>query len=106
VATVGGAAVLAPGRETQEAERGIETGDLTTANTTTTADTAETTSMGGPRTSGTLTGTGTDRQEIERTGITKTRFVKKMEETIIEEVEEEEEGVTTILLLLVIGQSR
>ena len=39
-------------------ERGRETGDLTTANTTTTADTAETTNMGGQRTSGTLTGTG------------------------------------------------
>ena len=38
--------------------KGRETGDLTTANTTTTADTAETTNMGGPRTSGTLTGTG------------------------------------------------
>ena len=39
------------------AETGIETGGLT-ANTTTTADTAETTSMGGPRTSGTQTERG------------------------------------------------
>jgi len=57
--------------------------------------------MGGPRISGTRTERGTDRLGIERTGITKTRYVIKMEETITEEVE-----VTTILLLLVIGQSR
>ncbi len=40
------------GREIQAAETGSEIGGRT-ANTTTTADTAETTSMGGPRTSGT-----------------------------------------------------